>query len=560
MSRSKLKTINKPTDAKLDRQFEASANRQRSQAILFAVGATAFTVWTFSTRAGSDAFYFGLTGAIVLVSICVLKGGKARQSRNKCEEYRARRRQLENLCKEEDPTAIERGVLALRKASLAPHLRELVEAWMPTIDERLEDARQFRELECARQEKIRRREAVSKATAQMREIAAARIAQSRRAQPILAARDAAIQRLARVKARRVQLEADVDAILKGTSWWNQIIYDRPDYKKMDKEIRDLESEVSLFLKRKAKEIQAAEDKFDAAAGRIDARLQLIEKTVIDAIPDSRQEPFDGETTARNALILSALSVPVSAWQDISQAGEVYDALRLVNGNFDGMSDSEIWLQTLAMEPEKLAGLASLTKGALFEARVAEITGGILHEHFNTPDTDIVIDGIKFQIKATNSVDYIESVAPDIPVIATSEVAAETGVIDGGVMNADLNSATELALGGSVIDFTDTALDAVVGGLGGLGIFATLRGINHAIDRHHKGIDKAQAIEEGIGVAITGTLKATVDAAEMSYKVATSRPGRFVGRQVVKVGKRIGRVIEAAEERARVKEEAAKGKT
>lgn len=260
----------------------------------------------------------------------MLKGGKARESRNKCEEYRARRRQLENLCEEEDPTTIERRVRELREASLAPHLRQLVEAWAPTIVERLEDARQFREFEWTRLEKIRRREAVSRATAQMREVATARIAQSRKAQPILAARDAAIQRLARVKARRVQLEADVDEMLKGTSWWTQLTYDYPDYNRMDKEIRDLEGDVSLFLTRNAKEIQGAEDKLHAAAGRIDARLQLIEKTVIDAIPDSRQEPFNGDTIARNALILSALSVPVSAWQDISQTGEVYDALRLVN--------------------------------------------------------------------------------------------------------------------------------------------------------------------------------------------------------------------------------------
>lgn len=314
------------------------------------------------------------------------------------------------------------------------------------------------------------------------------------------------------------------------------------------------------MSRNAKDIRVAEEKLDAAAGRIDTRLRLIEKTVIGAIPNARQKPFDGTTIARNALVLSALSVPISAWQDISQAGEVYDALRSVNGNFEGMSDSYIWLQTLAMEPESLAGLASLTKGALFEAYVAESTGGTLHEHFNTPDTDIVIDGMEFQVKTTGSSGYIESVDPNIPIIATSEFAAETGAIDGGMTNADLDSATNLALGGSVVDFPDTAMDAVIGGLSGLGIFATFRGINHAIDRHREGIDKAEAIEEGIGVAVTGTMKATVDIAEMGYKVATSRPSRFLGRQVVKVGKRIGRAIDAAEERARQKEKAAKKET
>ena len=559
-SKINLKIINKPTDAKLDREFEEFADRQRSLAILFALGAAALFAWALSSGEETTVLSFGLIGALLLLSVCVLKGGKVRESRTKCEEYRAHRRQLEDLCEKEDPTTIERGIRELREAKLAPHLRQLVEAWMPTIEKRLEGARQFREFELTRLEKILRRAAVSKATAQMREIATARIAQSRKAHPVLAARDAAIQRLARVKARRVQLEADVDEMLEGKSWWTQLSYDYPDYNQMDKEIRDLERNVSFFLSRNSKVIREAEEKLDAAAERIDTRLRLIEETVIDAIPDRRQEPFDGDTVARDALILSALSVPISAWQDISQAGEVYDALRSVNGNFEGMSDSEIWLQTLAMEPERLAGLASLTKGALFEAYVAESTGGTLHEHFNTPDTDIVIDGMEFQVKATDSVDYIASVAPDIPVIATSEVAAETGAIDGGVMNAELDSAMDLALGGSVLDFPDTALDAVIGGLGGLGIFATLRGINHAIDRHREGIDKAEAIEEGIGVAVTGTLKATVDIAEMSYKVATSRPSRFLGRQVVKAGKGIGRAIEAAEERARRKEEAENRKT
>lgn len=554
------KTTNKPMDGRLDYGFEKSADRHRAQAILLALGAAVLFAWALSSGEKTNASAVGLIGAFLLLIFCTLKGGKARESRTKCEVYRARRRQLESLCDEEDPRTIERGIRDLRETKLTPHLRQLVETWMPAIEKRLEDARQFREFEWTRLEKIRRREVVSKATAKMRKMAKVRIAQSRKAHPVLAARDVAIQRLARVKARRVQLEADVDEMLEGTSWWTRLTYDYPDYNQMDKEIRDLERDVRLFLSRNAKGIREAEEKLDAAAGRIDTRLLLIEKTVIGAIPDRRQEHFDGDTIARDALMLSALSVPVSAWQDISEAGEVYEALRSVNGNFEGMSDSDIWLQTLAMEPESLAGLASLTKGALFEAHVAESTGGTLHEHFNTPDTDIVIDGMEFQVKATDSAGYIESVDPYIPIIATSEVAAETDAIDGGIANADLDSATGLALGGSVVDFPDTAIDAAIGGLSGLGIFATLRGINHAIDRHREGIDKAEAIEEGIGVTVTGTMKATVDIAEMGYKVATSRPSRFLGRQVVKAGKGIGRAIDASEERARQKEEAEKKNT
>lgn len=557
-SRNRLrKSTSKPADAKLDLEFKNLADRYRTQAILLALGAAALFAWALTADEQTEASSAGFIGAFLLLAICAMKGGKARDNRSKCEEYRACRRQLESLCDEDDPRTIERGIRDLRETKCAPHMKQLVETWMPAINKRLVEARQFQEFKRNRLEKMRRRETVLMATAEMRKMAKARIAQSRKAHPVLAARDAAIQRLGRVKARRVQLEADVDEMLKGKSWWTQLTYDYPDYNQMDKEIRDLEWNVKLFLSRNATVIREVEEKLDAAAGRIDKRLRRIEETVIGAIPDKRQEPFDGDTIARDALILSALSIPVSAWQDISQAGEVYDALRSVNGNFEGMSDSEIWLQTLAMEPESLAGLASLTKGALFEAHVAESTGGTLHEHFNTPDTDITIDGMEFQVKATDSAGYIESVDPDIPVIATSEVAVEVGAIDGGMTNADLESATDLALGGSVVDVPDTAIDAVIGGLSGLGIFATLRGINHAIDRHREGIDKAEAIEEGIGVAVTGTMKATVDLAEMGYKAATSRPSRFLGRQVVKVGQGIARRIDAAEERARQKEEAEK---
>ncbi|MCV6824878.1 MULTISPECIES: hypothetical protein [Halocynthiibacter] len=550
---SSRNTINKPTDSMLDREFEEIADRQRFMAILFSLGAAAFVAWASLSREEATAFYFGLIGAVLFLTVGMMKGSKARQSRTKCNEYRARRRQLEDLFKEEDPSAIECGIRQLKATKLAPHLSKLVEAWLPPLYTRLEEAREQKEIERTRLEKMRRRESVLKATAQIKELAKAKICQSRKSHPVLAARDAAIQRLARVKARRVQLEADVDEMLECTSWWTKLTYDYPDYNKMDKEIRDFERDVRLFLSRKADIIREAEEKHDAAVGRIDVRLRLIEENVMGAIPDRRQAPFDGDTIIRNSLILSALSVPVSAWQDISQAGEVYDALRSVNGNFEGMSDSEIWLQTLTMEPQSLAGLASLTKGALFEAHVATSTGGTLHEHFNTPDTDIVIDGVEFQVKATDSASYIESVDTSITVIATSEVAAETGAIDGGMSNAELDNAMELALGGSVVDFPDTAMDAVIGGFGGLGVFATLRGINHAIDRHREGIDKVEAIEEGIGVAVTGTMKATVDIAEMGYKVATSRPSRFLGRQVVKAGKGIGRAIEAAEERGREKE-------
>ena len=391
--------------------------------------------------------------------------------------------------------------------------------------------------------KRQRRNSVLKAIAEMQEIAETQIAQLRKKNPIIATHNTVVQQLEQIRSRRVQLEADFMKTKKKMSWWDQLV-DAGEfesrYNEMNKKNDNSEQEINLFLKDHAKLVQEVEIKFISVNMRIESRLQLIKESVINAIPEKRRDPFNGDTIARNALILSALSIPISAWQDISQASEIYDTLRSVNGNFVGMSDSEIWFQTLAMESESLAGLASLTKGAVFEAHVAENTGGILHEHFNTPDTDIVIDGMSYQIKATDSVDYIKNIDSDIPVIATSEVAAETGVIDGGMTNAELDTVTGLALGGSVIDTADTMSDAIIAGFGGIGVFAALRGINHTIDLQRKGIDKSVAIAQGVGIAIIGTAKATVNTAEMGYKVVTSRPSRFLGRLILKIGKGIGK--------------------
>ena len=221
------------------------------------------------------------------------------------------------------------------------------------------------------------------------------------------------------------------------------------------------------------------------------------------------------------------------WSDLDSVGNVYDSLRLVNSNFSTMTDAEIWWESLFMPAESLAGLAALTKGAYFEQLVAQDTGGELFEHFNNPDTDIVIDGVAFQLKATDSVDYVYSVDESIPVIATSEVALATGVIDSGYTIEGLTNTVDNALGGTVVDIGDTTVDAILAGLGGLGFFATIEGINHASKKYSNGGDGVEALFEGAGVAIEGTARALVGAAEMTYNVLASRPSRFVGRALLR---------------------------
>ena len=133
-----------------------------------------------------------------------------------------------------------------------------------------------------------------------------------------------------------------------------------------------------------------------------------------------------------------------------------------------------------------------------------------------------------QLKATDSASYVESVADWIPVIATTEVAQVTGAIDGGYSNEEIEGSVELALGGTVFDFQDTAVDALLTGVGGLGILATIKGINHAAARYQEGGDGGDAILEGIGVAVSGTAKASSTPRSSATTSSTQGPAASSG--------------------------------
>lgn len=96
----------------------------------------------------------------------------------------------------------------------------------------------------------------------------------------------------------------------------------------------------------------------------------------------------------------------------------------------------------------------------------------------------------------------------------------------------------MALGGTVIDVGDSAVDAILSGVGTLGVFATIRGINLANAKYAEHGDGEKAFFEGLEVAVEGTAKGVVDASEMVFKVAMSKPSRFIGRQLLKVAKKI----------------------
>jgi hypothetical protein len=351
--------------------------------------------------------------------------------------------------------------------------------------------------------------------------------------PLIIVRDKLSFTLSQFKLKRISLEVQWHEAYNRFSWWNKLQYDeRLDLSSLDEQIKNLESEFNSYTETHKEQLQKLDYHLTAT---LNNGIKRIEQTFNNLAVISEQHDFKliDEDLFKKAFWFSTFSVPISIWDDFDSAANIYDALRSVNGNFEGMSDSEIWWESLFMSSESLTGLSSLAKGAYFEQLVASNTGGQLFEHFNNPKTDITIDGIEMQIKATNSIPYISSVEEDIPIITTSEIADEVRAIDGGYSNEELSNSVELALGGAVVDIKDTAIDAALTGIGGLGIFATINGINHAQERFDSGVDGVEAIFEGAGVAIEGTAKALVDASEMVYNVAMSKPSRYVGRIVLK---------------------------
>ncbi len=261
-------------------------------------------------------------------------------------------------------------------------------------------------------------------------------------------------------------------------------------------------------------------------------------TVEEVLAKMKYENIDGDKALKYGMWGSIFGLSISTASDLYESHQVYDALRDVNGNFENMSDSEIWWECLFMDADSLSGLSSLVKGSLFENMVSEDTGGELFEYFNHPVTDIVIDGEEIQLKASDSVTYVNSALEESTVMATSEVAMKTDAIDSGISNEDLTDQVANALGGTVLDVGDMAFDGLLGAGFGLGTFATLRGVSH-IANNPNDPDKYM---DGAEIAIVGTAKGVVDASEMLYNAATSNTGKAIGGAGLKMSIGLGKGI------------------
>ena len=152
------------------------------------------------------------------------------------------------------------------------------------------------------------------------------------------------------------------------------------------------------------------------------------------------------------------------------------ALRRSSNALAGMTEAELGDYIAGLSAEQKQGLVNNVKGIYHElAYVEEINaanGAASASIFgatNHPGADVVIDdgagGLsEVQLKASSSSDVAEHLEryPDIPVVATSEVAAAAGVEDSGHSNASLTTDVETTFDGlDGLDISDLTTSAVI---------------------------------------------------------------------------------------------------
>tara|TARA_Y100001956_G_C4128462_1_gene191863 strand:+ start:5847 stop:7088 length:1242 start_codon:yes stop_codon:yes gene_type:complete len=242
--------------------------------------------------------------------------------------------------------------------------------------------------------------------------------------------------------------------------------------------------------------------------------------------ENNPSPIAERHMVQASALAGGLGIAFHAGSSFAESMNVYEALRRANSNFAELSNSDIWLETMLLSlinPDSYQGMVNLAKGAYFEQLVANDTGGLLHENFNTPETDMLLDGSLVQLKASDSEAVIDSVAQGITVIATSEVASNTSAIDSGYSNEEVTNTTENALGGDVFDTSGSLIDGAVLFSGGIGVFASLKGLCAAGEYLEKNPqkntgDNLQYLEEsfthlatasaiGLEVAVVSTINA-----------------------------------------------------
>lgn len=476
-----------------------------------------------------DFSYIALAVGMPFIVMLIFRGAQYKSNKARLTDYESTRIELEESCAGLSVTGIQGAISKATFLAKTNHLiPQLLNHYHPMLRRRIIE--------------LHRKSLMDSLTKEYESIVVSyqhKIQDLKQRVPLIKARTQITTSLAFLTSRRKEIKAQWAAAYEKFSWWNKFKYsERADLSEIDKIIDGLNALYRKLTLKHSQELQMFGKHFEQLELKALTRLEESRDEAVRHIQNSNHEDHQISGLMEKSLWFSAISVPLSLWGDLDSAANVYDSLRGVNSNFASMSDGEIWLESLFLPAESLAGLAALTKGAYFEQLVANDTGGELFEHFNHPDTDIVIDGVAFQLKATDSPEYVFSVDESIPVIATSEVALATGVIDSGYSNEELTETINNALGGTLIDVGDTAADAILAGLGGLGFFATIEGVNHASKKYENGGDAVEALFEGAGVAIEGTARGLFGLAEMAFNILMSRPIRFIYRVLLSLLKKL----------------------
>lgn len=282
--------------------------------------------------------------------------------------------------------------------------------------------------------------------------------------------------------------------MKKSTWWGSNLYSEAYYWGDDeierrlKEIQHSQKQIqtklgfSLPLRKidKLKNIRSLYRNKNELLSR-DVRSSLV-KSIQARKTNEKMASKHEEKTVKGLFLISLFDIGVKGTDNFNNSQMVYDAMRRVNSNYEGLSDTDIWIETFLLSvinPDSFSGLANQVKGAYFESVVAKDTGGILHEQNNIEGSDMMLDGELIQIKATDDASYIESVPDAVTVYATSEVASRTSAIDSGYSNEEITNNVENALGGDPFGTLSALKDGGSLFVGGFGVFAILKGMSSA---------------------------------------------------------------------------------
>lgn len=333
-----------------------------------------------------------------------------------------------------------------------------------------------------------------------------------------------------IESELLKIKHDMKRLEKSKLWGNNIcavffcwpedVY-QEELDKRAKSIKEIQSVIGMTITSEHLE------KLKLQSAEFESKKYILRRADRELLASRKNETgFADRRMIQASALIAGFGVTAHTWDSIAQSNMIYDALRRVNSKFENLSDSEVWFETMilsVLDRDSYQGMVNLAKGAYFEQLVANDTGGVLHDNFNTANTDITIDCETIQLKATDSASLIENIDPTISIIATSEIAARTSASDSGISNEEITRNTENALGGDPFDTSGSLADGVAFFSGGFGVLAVLRGLGAAgeylesskinrtqggtRDREEEWLELASASAVGIETAIESTIRA-----------------------------------------------------